>query len=144
MRTFIKIVQVLGVVAIVAGFAIFAFDNAQPVAVKFLQYRSAEQPVFIVILASFVLGLLVAGLLSLTEIVRLNARLRRQVKQTRAFEKQLHLIKQQPLMDDFKATAPQARLNPNSLPQQAGPDGRIETEDDEFADDDQHYYPHIR
>jgi uncharacterized integral membrane protein len=138
MRSFIKIIQVICIVCIVASFSIFAFYNSESIKIRFMQYQSTEQPLFLIILGSFVLGVLLAGFLSLAEIVRLNTRLRRQDKSNRALEKQLHLIKQQPLMEDFQ-TLQQSLTNKTNNKTVAA---QLDEEDESLAQET--VYPHLR
>ncbi len=101
MKSIKKIFKVFVVAFVMIVFSLFAFQNDQRVALSFLEHQTPPFPLFIIVIGCFLCGLLVAAFLSLTEILYMSRRFRKQEKQIRDLNKQLTAIKQQPLLDDF-------------------------------------------
>ena len=104
MRSIKKVFSIVILVGFITCFCIFAFQNAEYISVRFLEYRSPEVPLFIIILGFLVTGVFITGMFSVTEVIRLGAKVRKQEKKIAELNNQLTEMKQRPLLDDFSET----------------------------------------
>src|SRR6185503_6732984 len=124
--------ELVAVVLVLALFAVFAVQNGQSIVLKFWKYQAPELPLFLILLGFLLLGLCAALIICMTDIVRMRTKVFRLERLLRSAEKQVTLMKQQPLLEDYRSDA--------SLDDEIEDDNphAMDQEEDDADDDDHH------
>lgn len=98
-----KMVRRLVTLALLAGAFVVAYQfgkNAEPVAVSLFGWSTPPAPAWLVLALAFGIGLLVASVLWLFQVIRLSLLGRRYRKELAALERELHQLRNLPLAAD--------------------------------------------
>lgn len=119
MQTLRKLLSFAVVFALVAGAVVFAIENQTPVPVHYLVGRAEEQPLWWVTGLAFLLGAVVAWVVSLWLISRAKLAERRHRKQAERLEAEVHELRNLPLATDRQA--PTVAVGAGSIPSASNP-----------------------
>ena len=109
-----RIVRRLVLLALFVGILVlgwsFASRNAEPVTVSYVLGEVPSVPLWAVILASFVAGAAVAGVLSMFELTKQSLVARRYRKTAEGLESEIHQMRNLPLVADDSGEAGEAAV----------------------------------
>ncbi|HLG19953.1 MAG TPA: LapA family protein [Bdellovibrionota bacterium] len=80
--------------------SIFILQNQEPTTLKLAIWTSAPYPLFLVLLIAFVTGIILAGVVSLVELLRMESRLRKTRRMLELLEREVDALRNQPLYEE--------------------------------------------
>ncbi|HHX35892.1 MAG TPA: LapA family protein [Gammaproteobacteria bacterium] len=92
MRSFKRLLVLIIALALAAGVVFFTLENRTPSQLVFFDWHTPELPIALFILSAFVLGLIIAPLISWWPHQRLRMRYNKQVKQLKACEQEVKAL----------------------------------------------------
>lgn len=100
MRTIRTLFWFLLAAALITVGIIFIMQNSQTISIRFARWATPEYPMAVLLIVTFVLGFLLAGLYFLIDIFRIKNRLRRSEKLRGLLEQEVETLRNQPLYEE--------------------------------------------
>src|SRR6266446_785584 len=103
MRTLRTLARWITLFALALFVTVFAFQNTETVSLKFLN-RAGNFPVFVALLVAFFAGVLLTGMVSIVQVFRTEAKLRKARRMHEMLEREIDALRNQPLYEEPPTT----------------------------------------
>jgi uncharacterized integral membrane protein len=107
MRVMWTLLRLLTAAAVVAAGVVFFSQNLRAVSVEFAYWSSPKIPLALALLSAFGVGVLVAGLHFLLDVLRMRGRVRKSKRLAELLERELDALRNAPLYDELPSAAPE-------------------------------------
>lgn len=100
---------------VVAGF-IFSTQNSNQVTIQFATWASRPVPVALTLFLSFGLGFFLSYLSAVLQMLRLRSNLKKAQKMIENLEKEIHVLRNQPILEELNVTSKPRPLTDRTFP----------------------------